>query len=172
MSNKKYSKRQIANIASDILRDYYGNDKYPIMVIELAKNIGLTVFKATFDRDDVSGMIEAQEGIIYVSENDRINRQRFSIAHEIGHYALHYKGNLFEEKDNKQHISYRDSLSSLGFSIKEIEANFFAANLLMPEDKIKDLHHNGYDINQMANFFGVSSIAIGHRLDFLGYEYE
>lgn len=165
----RYTKKQISNIASDILRAYSDN-KYPIKMVNLAHNIGLKVFKTTFDRSDVSGMIKAQEAKIYVSENDGINRQRFSIAHEIGHYVLHYKGKMFEEEEEKKHISYRDNLSSLGFSIKEIEANFFAANLLMPQDKVRMLYEQEYSLDEMAKFFGVSYTAMGHRLEFLGYD--
>ncbi len=172
LESKTYTKKQIVNIALDVLDSFTECIEFPIKVLEIANKMGLKVFKATFDRDDVSGMLKAQEGEIYISEKDNINRQRFSIAHEIGHYVLHYKGKVFEERDNRKHISYRDSLSSLGFSIKEIEANFFAANLLMPEDKVKELCRKGYSINQMADFFGVSSTGISSRLDFLGIEYE
>lgn len=165
----RYTKKQISNLAADVL-EFYSNKQYPIKVLDIARNIGLRVFKTTFSRDDVSGMLKAKEAKIYVAENDGIRRQRFSIAHEIGHYVLHYKGNIFAEKEGEKHISYRDNLSSLGFSIKEVEANFFAANLLMPQDKIEELYEQRFSLDEMADFFRVSYKAMAHRLDFLGYD--
>lgn len=81
---------------------------------------------------------------------------------------LHYYGKLFEEKDQEKHISFRDNTSSLGFSVREIEANFFAANLLMPEAKIRELYSGGFSMEEMAYFLNVSKIAMGHRLEYLG----
>jgi len=55
-------------------------------------------------------------------------RQRFSIAHEIGHFILHQKqGQLFIDKTYK--VFLRDQLSSSGENIQEIQANQFAAAL-------------------------------------------
>ncbi|WP_334090070.1 ImmA/IrrE family metallo-endopeptidase [Helicobacter typhlonius] len=169
MSEARYTKEQISNLAEDVL-EFYSNKQYPVKVLSIAHNLGLQVFKTTFSRDDVSGMLKAREAKIYIAESDGIRRQRFSIAHEIGHYVLHYKGNIFAEKEEKKHISYRNNLSSLGFSIKEIEANFFAANLLMPQDRVKELYEQGFSLYEIADFFQVSYTAMAHRFDFLGYD--
>lgn len=165
MSNTQYTKEQIANIAADIL-ELYGEKTYPIKVVALAEAMGLSVYDATFDRDDVAGIIKANEKKIYICKTDNAKRQRFSIAHEIGHYVLHYNSE-YEFNENK-HISFRDSLSTLGFSIKEIEANYFAANILMPKDEVIKLYNNEFSVMDMANYFAVSQTAMGHRISFLG----
>ena len=79
---------------------------------------------------------------------------------------MHYRSG-YEFNENK-HISFRDSLSTLGFSIKEIEANYFAANILMPKDEVIKLYNNEFSVMDMANYFAVSQTAMGHRISFLG----
>lgn len=167
MEQRRYTKAQIKNIADGTLK-LYSNGEYPVNVLHIAKGLELKVYDATFDKDDVAGMLKAKEKEILIAQNDSPLRQRFSIAHEIGHYVLHYYGKLFEEKDQEKHISFRDNTSSLGFSVREIEANFFAANLLMPENKVKELYNEGFSLEEMAYFLNVSKIAMGHRLEYLG----
>lgn len=165
----QYTKEQILNIASDIL-ELYSERTYPIKVVALAKALGLSIYDATFDRKDVAGMIKAKQKKIYICKTDNAKRQRFSIAHEIGHYVLHYRSEY--KFDENKHISFRDSLSTLGFSIKEIEANFFASCLLMPQDEVLRLYNNDYSVMDMSNYFLVSQTAMGHRLSFLGLSNE
>ncbi|WP_394980404.1 ImmA/IrrE family metallo-endopeptidase [uncultured Helicobacter sp.] len=167
MEQRRYTKTQIKNIAEGVLESY-SDGEFPVKVLQIAKNLELEVYDATFDKDDVAGMLKAKEKKILIAQSDSPLRQRFSIAHEIGHYVLHYYGKLFEEKDQEKHISFRDNTSSLGFSVREIEANFFAANLLMPEAKIRELYSGGFSMEEMAYFLNVSKIAMGHRLEYLG----
>jgi Zn-dependent peptidase ImmA (M78 family) len=73
-------------------------------------------------------------------------------------------------------VSLRDSLSSLATEREEIEANRFAANLLMPADFIhacigKELRRKLDEmetIDGLARMFGVSSQAMEFRLANLG----
>lgn len=167
MEQKRYTKAQIKNIAEGVLR-LYSDGEYPVKVLRIAKGLELEVYDATFDKDDVAGMIKAKEKKILIAQNDSPLRRRFSIAHEIGHFVLHYYGKLFGEKDQQKHISFRDNTSSLGFSVREIEANFFAANLLMPESKVRELYSEGFNLEEMAYFLNVSKAAMGHRLEYLG----
>ncbi len=62
-------------------------------------------------------------------------RQRFTIAHELGHFFLHRASStVFVDAAP---IFFRDESSSNGSQREEIEANAFAAELLMPEDAIR-----------------------------------
>ena len=63
-------------------------------------------------------------------------RQRFTIAHELGHRALHPGRELI--LDVPVRVNLRDKTSSMASDIEEIEANAFAATLLMPEQMIRD----------------------------------
>jgi Zn-dependent peptidase ImmA (M78 family) len=80
-------------------------------------------------------------------------RDRFSIAHEIGHYVLHYP--LVQ----KPMIAAR-----YGSTRVEWEANWFAAGFLMPEKAFKRRHAEvGGSVSALAAFFKVSNAAATAR---------
>jgi Zn-dependent peptidase ImmA (M78 family) len=102
-------------------------------------------------------------------------RQRFTIAHELGHRALHPGRELI--LDVPVRVNLRDKTSSMASDLEEIEANAFAATLLMPEQMIRD------QLNQLpparrrepdaaaealARIFKVSTPALNFRLINLG----
>jgi Zn-dependent peptidase ImmA (M78 family) len=97
-------------------------------------------------------------------------RQRFTIAHEIGHYVLHRRRRFIDEV----WVDYRDERASAGTYKQEVEANGFAAELLMPEDLVKrslgrlidsGLELSGSDVAaSLADEFDVSTEAMSHRL--------
>ena len=102
-------------------------------------------------------------------------RQRFTIAHELGHRALHPGRELI--LDVPVRVNLRDKTSSMASDLEEIEANAFAASLLMPEQMIRD------QLNQLpaarrrepeatadalARIFKVSTPALNFRLINLG----
>lgn len=163
---ERYSKIYIKEVANAILREY--NKPFPVDVIEIAKSYGLEVLEGNFDRPDVSGMLDmsTDKPQIIVAAGDSFVRKRFSIAHEFGHFVLHYQGKA-PENGKQQMVSYRDNVSKMGFDVKEMEANFFAANLLMPENKVLELWRMGFNANDIADYFGVSKSAALNRLGFL-----
>lgn len=146
----------------------------PVDVHQIALDLGLTVIERDLE-DQVSGMlvIKKGRGTIAINENQHLNRQRFSIAHEIGHYLLHRDdGQVFIDATP---VFFRDTASAEGRSLQEIAANRFAAELLMPEQNMREILHNQpidvFDdtaIRRIANQFGVSSQALTIRLTRLG----
>jgi hypothetical protein len=82
---------------------------------------------------DISGMLipieGANEWIIVVAKHENEIRKRFTIAHELGHLVLHSYTTPHADRGYK----LRDARSSDGSILEEIEANQFAAELLMPE---------------------------------------
>ena len=132
---------------------------FPIDPILIAKSYGVEVLTARLPRD-ISGQIYYKEKKIFIESTDYITRQVFSIAHELGHFLLHNDGTL--------HVSKRDSIASYGIDLKEIEANFFSANLLMPHNEIIKLISNNFNIDSLACYFGVSVLAMQNRLNNLG----
>ena len=96
------------------------------------------------------------------------NRQRFTIAHECGHLMLH-KAEV--HVDRRLHVHRRDVVSSMAVDPDEIEANRFAAELLMPYDLITaDLDRYQIDIEDddqiraLAEKYGVSAQSMTLRL--------
>lgn len=85
--------------------------------------------------------------IIFFNEKEEKYRVRFSIGHELGHMMLGHKMNLTED----------DPL----YGIQETEANCFSAQLLMPEQLLRECSRRGYtiSIDYIMKSFGVSEEA-------------
>jgi Zn-dependent peptidase ImmA (M78 family) len=89
----------------------------------------------------------------------------------LGHYLLHSnnKDSLFVDKEFK--VLFRDHASSTGEHKQELEANAFAAAILMPAEKLKEqikqlaLDLTDEDaIKRLAQVFDVSAIAMTYRI--------
>ena len=63
-----------------------------------------------------------------------------------------------------EYIDLRSDLSANGTDKNEIFANHFAANLLMPEEKVRSLFEGKKQYYEMALYFGVSPEALKYRL--------
>ena len=115
---------------------------------------------------------EGGKWIIGVNTATSPRRQRFTIAHELGHLLLHTGRPLIT--DYSVFINHRDETSSLGTDIEEIEANQFAAGILMPRDLVVAALKVELDLNEadsrdeliarLARTFMVSTEAMGYRL--------
>ena len=88
-------------------------------------------------------------------------RQRFSIAHELGHLFLHM-GYIINPKLWEEVVDYKDSVYyRFGYSKEELEANEFAGAFLMPESEFihiaqQNLNQGYYNIAKIAEHFNVS----------------
>jgi Zn-dependent peptidase ImmA (M78 family) len=101
---------------------------------------------------------------VFINSLDSANRQRFSCAHEIGHYSKRATG---RDDDEWGYIDRRGPAASRGTEPDEIFANQFAAALLMPEACVRELSDD-LDPAALAVRFGVSLEAMRFRLDNLG----
>ena len=153
-----------------------GVESAPVRVDRIAKSLGIKVRYEPLD-DELSGMIFLKNGIAVIGVNSRhsANRQRFTIAHEIGHYTLHsdilQKG---AHVDKVITMLKRDPEAARGVVGIEVEANQFAAELLMPKRiivsymKENDLEYGAMPdedaIEAMSRKFKVSSTAMAYRL--------
>lgn len=108
----------------------------PVPIDAIARAQGLDVRYAP-TTDDVSGALvrNGKSAVIAVNSAQHENRQRFTIAHEIGHFVLHKRTERHFDEDFR--IDYRNLVSSEATQRNEIEANAFAAALLMPEGFLK-----------------------------------
>lgn len=165
MLNKKIEK-----IATQIL-DENKIDKLPIPINEIAFKRGLAV-KSYDLGENVSGVLVINDGTGFIGYNPNESkvRQRFTIAHELGHYELHNNESvLFVDKQFK--VEFRNQNSASGEVIYEREANAFAASILMPEkiliNEIKNHHFELSDddnLQELAKLFNVSVSAMTFRL--------
>lgn len=141
----------------------------PIPVAEIASAMKAEVYYSPYD-GELAGMLVRKDGKVIIGVNSlhHANRQRFTIAHELGHLQYH-EGEL--HVDRKLQINRRDEVSSLAVDPDEIEANRFAAELLMPYSMvIEDLTTHSIDVEddiqvrQLAEKYQVSAQAMTHRI--------
>lgn len=146
----------------------------PVRVEVIARKLAAEIHYEPFE-GDISGMVYRHKDhvIIGVNSTHHPNRQRFTIAHEIGHVLLH-KGTEVHI-DRTYRVNMRNDISSQAVDRDEIEANRFAAALLMPEhmliDDLQDMEidsENGDNVGALANKYEVSLQAMTLRLQNLG----
>jgi Zn-dependent peptidase ImmA (M78 family) len=151
----------------------------PVDVEYVARHLRLNVAYADLGLD-VSGLLISRGGVaaIAIQAKDPKNRQRFTMAHEIAHHYLRHQFEPGEHVhvDHGHAITPRNSKSSAGVDLKEIEANQFAACLLMPskllQARIRSLRVPSLldsHVTLLASEFGVSEQAMTIRLSTLGY---
>jgi Zn-dependent peptidase ImmA (M78 family) len=155
-----------------------GKDRLPIDLSSIAYTLGLRILYAALP-EDVSGLlVSGPDGnFVVVQESDVPNRQRFTVGHEIAHHFLKHQFAPGEHVhvDRGHYVSQRGPRSSTGLDPKEIEANQFAAALLMPSrlvrqevSKFGTAHLLDHHVSALAETFGVSEQAMTIRLTALG----
>lgn len=141
----------------------------PVPVEALAKAHGCRV--AASDLKDISGILVRSPDAAVIGVNNRHpeTRRRFTIAHELGHFLLHEGQEV--RFDREFRVSLRTEASSTGVNVEEIEANFFAASLLMPDRLLlKDPRASSIEledaaaVKDLAKGYGVSVQAMTLRL--------
>ena len=146
----------------------------PVPVVSVAKNLGIVISEIDMPTLEVggskkpSGILTQVSDIwtILLNKEDAHTRKRFTIAHEIGHFLLHKTDTLFiVDSFVSGETFYRTEASDLDM---EKEANFFAASLLMPETKVRELFATFQNPSELANQFGVSEVSMTFRLKNLG----
>lgn len=108
--------------------------------------------------ENISGVVFERGGNICVAANkrDSLKRRIFTLAHELGHVILKHKIDEGGEKYRLDNYEYQDN-------VEETEANYFAASLLVPEDKLRWALTQTNDVSVIARYFGVSEIVIRNR---------
>ena len=111
----------------------------PVPIDEMIRYYELDLRESALE-DSISGMMVTKEdgsAVVVINENHHENRKRFSMAHELGHYLLHRTARSIFVDASEQKF-YRDAEASTGTKLQEIEANAFAAELLMPQESIEE----------------------------------
>src|SRR5687768_16159797 len=109
----------------------------PIPVEQLAEKLGAQVVREPL-RGDVSGMLFREDDRIVIGVNsaEAPVRQRFTIAHELGHLQLHPGKPVIIDKLLR--VNLRETRRTSMSDRQEREANQFAAALLMPQEWVKE----------------------------------
>jgi Zn-dependent peptidase ImmA (M78 family) len=154
----------------------FGVVEPPVPVDEIARRLGADIQRRA-NSPDISGLLYREEGatiVIGVNADDSPVRQRFTIAHELGHLQMHSGTPLFVDRSIRVNSRLTGEAGRGG---EERQANWFAAELLMPETMVRDtaasfaksrqLSDDGL-VKALAAAFDVSRIAMGYRLFNLG----
>ena len=138
----------------------------PLDVERLAEQVyGIPVIYEPMDNDD-SGLLERMDNDgwkIFVNSYHGYKRQRFTIAHELAHYFLHRN----RQSRFADHVFARSLHEQ---SPMEVEANEFAAKLLMPKEEFRKAIEDGITkISELSEHFQTSMLAVEYRAKNLGY---
>ncbi len=167
--------RNKARREAQALLDQYAIEAIPVPVGRIAKSLGVRVEYAPLD-DELSGLAHIRDDVPIIGINalHTPNRQRFSLAHELAHVRLHRR-----ELERAVHVDRgslrRDALAAKGVDPIEMEANAFAAELLMPTRLLTSaLERHPVDLEDdnavaaLAKRFRVSDAAMRYRLHSFG----
>tara|TARA_R110000744_G_scaffold73919_5_gene147751 strand:+ start:2426 stop:2959 length:534 start_codon:yes stop_codon:yes gene_type:complete len=133
----------------------------PIDLQALCRLLGIGIQYTPLE-DNASGKLshDGDRWMIHVNSLHHPRRQRFTIAHELGHYFLH--------RDSQR--GYEDTTFHRGkrYTKTELEADNFAGALLMPKDEFKQYIRNSSNkIDEITDYFDTSSMAVKKRADIL-----
>lgn len=170
-------KKKIENLVQEVLGER-GVERPPVPVEDIARSVGALIRYVPFEGEgEVSGMLfrNAEQTIIGVNSLHHPNRQRFTIAHELGHLLLHKEQEELHVDTGVYSVQLRDNVSSQAVSRAEMEANRFAAELLMPKSMLlAELRAGEVDFESedgllnLARRYRVSAQAMSLRLNNLG----
>ncbi|KQQ58762.1 hypothetical protein ASF69_15600 [Rhizobium sp. Leaf311] len=157
---KKASVEVFAPQIAEALQFKPGDD-----IIALVARLGGKVVSGSTGNEDIeSGSMIARsisDFTIYLSPLTSLERDRFTVAHELGHLLLHLP-KVIEDNPSAvmratRHVDNQDATQQRA----EWEANWFAASFLMPDQLFRDSYNRG--ISFMQQKFKVSRAAIEAR---------
>lgn len=166
------NKNRIEQKASDLLESYNLMNT-PVKVKKLIKALNIKLDKVDLG-DEISGVLVVEKKKAKIGYNgDCPTRNRFTLAHELGHYILHVNNDNELFVDNVK-VMFRKQAATRIEKMQEIEANTFAASLLMPQkliaEKFKELKNDLFFVTDeeiieaLAKDFNVSTTAMTYRL--------
>ncbi len=146
------------SIANKVLATYWSGRTLPVDPFEIARQAGLSLVPAF----DASGWYKPNQRTIHYNPSEPYVRQRFTVAHELGH---HFMNHGERPRDGVAQFNMYN------FDPVEVQANRFAAELLMPAATVEFFARNNTtnSVAYMAKQFYVSEVAMTNRLKNLGY---
>jgi len=171
-------RKHVQNLAQGIVGILFPNGpEFPIDPALIVRQLGGSISRRTLV-PDVYAEIHRVGGAfeVLLAPNQPETRERFTLAHELGHLFLHM--NFLDAEQWQAAGSYLDGAfrrSDGDYSEEELQANEFAASLLMPEPEFRRLAQENFDtgsskykLTGIANYFGVSLEATRNRGRWLG----
>jgi Zn-dependent peptidase ImmA (M78 family) len=170
MKNSEY-KIRVAEHEGAQFWDVYGiSNPKELCLEDIALTKGILVKEGPLYKMEARLIRKGNKGLIRIREDiPEHGRKRFAIAHELGHWELH--------KDISQLFTCteKDFMAKYKGSSEEIEANYFAVSLLMPEKHFKS-YSQGMPmsletVRQISDYFMASLTATARRYTELSEDY-
>jgi Zn-dependent peptidase ImmA (M78 family) len=164
---------EVESKAIQILEKFSPKASPPIPIEDIARSYGAIIARNNFAGTESGfALRQGEQMIIGVNTATSPRRQRFTIAHELGHLEIHSTSRIIV--DHSVFVARRDERSSMGTDLQEVAANGFAAAILMPKTLVltelqqmlnsADFQSRDELIAKMARRFDVSNEAMGYRL--------
>ena len=147
------------NMARKVLKDYKLSEVPTDLTIIFA-GLDLKYIELN-DANEIDGAIleiEGKPAIAVLNKARPLQRQRFTLAHELGHIFLeHIKRDIYDPEEIRE-----SDVQSSGKTKppKEVEADTFAAELLVPYEHLKIYTSDINNIDKLAGIFLVSKQAM------------
>ena len=147
-------------------------DNIPFDIARFARELQINLFGSKDFNDHQSGKIEydpiSKNYSIYINANHSLNRIVFTLAHEVGHFFcdkdyLEKNSFILEDQRKINSLSRDSSVDDLDLIKREVRANKFAAELLMPTEKFIEIWKKTKNIEEIATLFKVSTEAVKYR---------
>ncbi|MEY9097354.1 Zn-dependent peptidase ImmA (M78 family) [Sinorhizobium fredii] len=152
-----------ARAAAQNALNKFGITRPPVDPEAIAEAMGINVLYVDFEPEvsrEISGLYDFQSKTIYINKDIPSNRKTFTIAHELGHALLHEQ---YVKSQNYQAMPR----SNYHFDkpAEEVEADVFAACLLVPKNMLKS-YKSFADIGELGEIFAVSPDVVVHQMKF------
>ena len=168
MASKKPDFKKANILANEILVASSTLVSFPVNTKKIVKewsDIRVLSFKCAHDYGiDIeafgseAAVIQCMHGryMIFYNQDEYAPRVKFSILHEFGHYRFGHKLKKYSDEDE--------------YGCVEVEANCFAAQILMPEQVLNELKNRGViiTVDFLKEHFGVSEEAAQKRIETMG----
>ncbi|MDO9567610.1 MAG: ImmA/IrrE family metallo-endopeptidase [Candidatus Desulfaltia sp.] len=147
------------NIARKVLKDY-DLSEVPTDLLKVFKRLGLKYIELN-DAEDIEGAIleiDGKPAIAVLNKAKPIPRQRFTLAHELGHIFLaHTQRDIYDPEKDRENTA---TLAKQSKPPKEVEADVFASELLVPYEQLKKHTADINNVDKLAGIFQVSKQAM------------
>jgi Zn-dependent peptidase ImmA (M78 family) len=147
------------NMARKVLKDYKLSE-IPTDLTVIFQRLDLKYIELN-DADEIDGAIleiEGKPAIAVLNKARPLQRQRFTLAHELGHIFLeHIKRDIYDSEEIRESDAESSGKTK---PPKEIEADIFASELLVPYEQLKKYHADMSNVDKLAVIFQVSKQAM------------
>lgn len=158
--------RNDAHQTAAIVRQTFWSGRYPVDPVKIALALGAEVYEAQLGSDIFGALLQDSETSmrIYINKNQPASRYRISAAHELGHYVDRSHRTEILPRDIDQRSNQPPDFNT-SEGKREIWANEFAGELLMPQEEIQQQRENkNISPIRLAQLFNVPLPVMNHRI--------